>query len=448
MSEFKLTFRQVEANTLLSGPATHILLRGGSRSSKTFTILRAIIIRALIAPESRHAVLGFRGNRITTAIVLDTFPKVLKLCFPNAGGVFDKQKGYHTFPNGSEIWFAGLDDAERAEKILGKEFVTIFLNEANQISNDTRQTATTRLAQKVMVKIEGEPERLMRTKMFYDCNPPKKSHWLYKLFIRKVDPEDNKPLKNPEEYAEMKMNPVDNLDNIDAGYLHTLDSMSAAKRRRFRDGEFSDAGQGQLFDEDNLEKYRVVDLDELPDMVRIVVAVDPSGSGDTDNQDNDAIGIVAAGLGTDGIAYVLADRTVKAGPATWGRVACNLYEELEADLIVGESNYGGQMVRFVIRTANPRVPYKDVVATRGKVVRAEPIAALYEHGKVRHVGQLFELEEELTCFTTSGFEGDKSPNRADAAVWAIYSLFPSLTRKPEEPSHYEPPEKSDEGAGY
>jgi len=446
--EFKLTHKQVEANTLLSGAPKHILLRGGSRSSKTFTIMRAIIIRALIAPGSRHAVLGFRSNRITTAIVLDTFPKVLKLCFPNAGGVFDKQKGYHTFPNGSEIWFGGLDSAERSEKILGTEFVTIFLNEANQISNDTRQTVTTRLASKATIRIEGELERPMRPKMFYDCNPPRKSHWLYKLFIRKVDPEDNKPLKNPEEYAEMKMNPADNLDNIDAGYLHTLDSMSAAKRRRFRDGEFSDAGQGQLFDEDNLEKYRVVDLDELPDMVRIVVAVDPSGSGDTDNQDNDAIGIVAAGLGTDGIAYVLADRTVKAGPATWGRVACNLYEELEADLIVGESNYGGQMVRFVIRTANPRVPYKDVVATRGKVVRAEPIAALYEHGKVRHVGQLFELEEELTCFTTSGFEGDKSPNRADAAVWAIYSLFPSLTRKPEEPSHYEPPEKSDEGAGY
>jgi len=448
MSEFKLTFRQVEANTLLSGPATHILLRGGSRSSKTFTILRAIIIRALIAPESRHAVLGFRGNRITTAIVLDTFPKVLKLCFPNAGGVFDKQKGYHTFPNGSEIWFAGLDDAERAEKILGKEFVTIFLNEANQISNDTRQTATTRLAQKVMVKIEGEPERLMRTKMFYDCNPPKKSHWLYKLFIRKVDPEDNKPLKNPEEYAEMKMNPVDNLDNIDAGYLHTLDSMSAAKRRRFRDGEFGEANPNQLFDEDNFERHRVIDIDDLPDMVRIVVGVDPSGSDDKDNEKNDAIGIVAGGLGTDGNAYLLKDYTVKAGPGIWGKVACNAYEELEGDRIVGEENFGGAMVKFVIRTANPSVPYKKVHASRGKVVRAEPFSALYTDGKVRHVGQPRELEDELVCFTTGGYEGEKSPNRADAWIWVLADLFPHITRKKEDDSHYEPEPPNDPGCAY
>ena len=446
--EFKLTARQIEANSIIAGPATHVLLRGGARSSKTFTHIRAMIIRALIAPGSRHAVLGFRQNRIVQAIVLDTFPRVLRLCFPNAGGIFDKQKGYHTFPNGGEIWFGGLDDQERSEKILGNEYATILLNECSQISNDTRQTVQTRLAQKVMTAVEGQPERALRLKMLYDENPPKKAHWSYKLFIKKIDPDDGKPLRNPEDYAELKMNPADNAENLAAGYLDSLNDLSAAKRRRFRDGEFGEASPNQLFDEDNFEKYRVMNLDELPDMVRIVVPVDPSGADDKNNETNDAIGIGAVGLGTDGIAYVLADRTIKAGPAIWGRVAVNLYEELDADTIIGEENFGGAMVKFVIRTANPNVPYQKVTATRGKVVRAEPVAALYAQGKVRHVGQLRELEDELVGFTTHGYEGEKSPNRADMAIWGVYALFPSLTRKPEVARKYHQDEPFDSGVGY
>ena len=446
---FKLTDIQRSANLLLSGTAQHILLRGGSRSGKTFVIIRAIIIRALMAPGSRHAMLSFRFNRIKTAVILDTFPKVMSLCFPAVTYRLDKVDYYVELQNGSQIFFGGLDDQERTEKVLGKEFASIFLNECSQISYDSVQTVITRLAQRVMVKIDGQPERELRPKMYYDENPPKKTHWSYKLFIRHINPDDGTALKNPENYLEMKLNPADNQENIGTGYIETLNNLSASKRRRFRDGDFADAGQGQLFEEDTIEKYRVIDLDDLPDFVRVVVALDPSGaSDDSDNADNDAIGIVVAGLGTDGNAYVLADRTVKAGPSTWGRVACTAYDEFEADVIVAEENYGGGIVRHVIRTVNSRIPYKAVRATRGKVVRAEPISALYEQGKVRHVGNLAPLEEELTGFTTNGYTGDKSPNRADALVWAIYSLFPSLTRKPDEPSHYEPAEPSDPGAGY
>jgi len=130
-------------------------------------------------------------------------------------------------------------------------------------------------------------------------------------------------------------------------------------------------------------------------MVRVVVAVDPSGSGDEDNADNDAIGIVVAGLGTDGNAYVLEDVTVKAGPATWGRVATSAFDRHAADVVVGEVNYGGAMVQQTILVARPRTPFKAVTASRGKHVRAEPFSALYEQGKVRHAGQFRELEDEL-----------------------------------------------------
>ena len=167
-------------------------------------------------------------------------------------------------------------------------------------------------------------------------------------------------------------------------------------------------------------------------MVRLVVGVDPSGSGDADNADNDAIGICVGGIGTDGIAYLLEDCTVKAGPATWGRIATDAFDRHRADIVVGEINYGGAMVQHVIQTARPRTPYKQVTATRGKAVRAEPFSALYEQGKVRHVGVFHDLEDELTAFSTSGFTGENSPNRADAWIWVLTELFPGLTRAPKQ----------------
>jgi phage terminase large subunit-like protein len=163
-------------------------------------------------------------------------------------------------------------------------------------------------------------------------------------------------------------------------------------------------------------------------MVRLVIAVDPSGSGDEDNADNDAIGIAVAGLGTDGNAYLLEDLTVKAGPATWGKVATDAYDRHSADVIVGETNYGGAMVEYVIRTCRPKTNFKMVTASRGKTQRAEPFSALYEQGKVRHVGYFGELEDEMAGFSTYGYTGENSPNRADALIWALASLFPSLVK--------------------
>jgi predicted phage terminase large subunit-like protein len=208
-------------------------------------------------------------------------------------------------------------------------------------------------------------------------------------------------------------------------------------RKRFLEGEFADATPNALFHEEDIDRWRVID-GVVPDMVRIIVAVDPSGAGDEDNADNDAIGIVVAGLGTDGNAYVLEDCTVKAGPATWGSVATSAYDRHDADTIVGEVNYGGAMVRHVIQTSRAKTPFRMVTASRGKAVRAEPISALYEQGKVRHVGMHRPLEDELTAFSTFGYTGQGSPNRADALVWAIYALFPGLTKKVTEQKDEEP----------
>ena len=425
----KLTNKQLEAQKLLASDATHIMMFGGSRSGKTFILTRAVAMRAIKAPESRHAILRFRFNHVKASIILDTFPKVMDLCFPGVKYTMDKTDWYATLhSNESQIWFGGLDDKHRTEKILGQEYATGYLNECSQIPPGSKDMFITRLAQKVNCEIEGREPYPLKPRMYYDCNPPSKLHWTYRLFIEKRDPESKLPLLYPDDYASMQMNPKDNQANLSADYLKTLEAMSPRLRKRFLDGNFADATANALFTTDIIDMWRATNA-RLPDMVRIAIGVDPSGSGDTDNADNDAIGIVVVGLGTDGIAYLLEDCTVKAGPLTWGRVVASAYDRHAADVVVGEVNFGGAMVGHVVQTARPRTNYKAVTASRGKAVRAEPFSSLYEQGKIRHCGYFPEMEEELTAFATTGYLGDQSPNRADALFWALAELFPGMVNK-------------------
>ena len=215
-----------------------------------------------------------------------------------------------------------------------------------------------------------------------------------------------------------------------------LSNLGARAKLRFLDGKFAETAAGQLWSDELIEKQR--HLKVTPDLVRIVVAVDPSGSDDTDNLANDEIGICVAGLGMDGRGYVLEDVTIKAGPATWGNMAVTSYSRHEADLIVGEGNFGGAMVKHVVMTAcraagMSEVKFKLVNASRGKTVRAEPFSALTEQDKIRFAGYFPELEEELCGFTTAGYIGERSPNRADAMIWALSELFPGMLRKQDKP---------------
>lgn len=442
---FSFTAKQQEAlNGILSSAAKHLMLFGGGRSGKTFLHVRNIVMRALKAPGSRHLIVRFRFNHVKQSIILDTFPKVMALCFPalkrGEHWHLNKTDWYVTLPGGAEIWFGGLDDSERMEKILGAEYVTIYLNECSQISWEGVQILVTRLAQRVMQVFNNGPPRLLKPRMLYDCNPPNKAHWTFKVFRQKVDPETKDPLRAPDDYAAFQMNPRDNAENLSPEYLEGLQMLSGRMRRRFEDGEFAEATPDALFDESIIDRWRKADGEELPTMVRIVVSVDPSGAGDDDgNTDNDEIGITVDGLGTDGKGYLLEDLTVKAGPATWGRVAVDAYLRHRADAIVGETNFGGEMVRFVVQTAcaahesKPRVNFKKVTASRGKSQRAEPFSALYEQGKIVHAGLFARLEDELCAFSTAGYTGSRSPNRADAHIWALAELFPAIVAGPRPP---------------
>jgi phage terminase large subunit-like protein len=423
----QFTERQQEAQKIIASDATHILLYGGSRSGKTFLFLRNIVMRALKAPKSRHCVFRYRLNHLVAAVVLDTYPKVMNLCFPNVEYEYHSQEKYSTLPNDSEIWFAGLDDKERTEKILGMEFVTLYFNECSQIPYNSVLMAQTRLSQKVDQIIENRAAAPLKLRAYYDENPPSKNHWTHRKFIEKLDPETREKIIDPNDYTHFDINPIHNIENLSEGYINQLKAFPAKMRARFLEGRFTDATPNALFPEENIDRWRVID-GVVPDFVRVVVAVDPSGSGDIDNADNDAIGIIVLALGTDGNCYLLEDDTVKAGPGTWGRVATSAYDRNAADCIVGETNFGGAMVQQTIQVARPRTPFKGVTASRGKVARAEPFSALYEQGKVRHVGRFPDLEEELSGFSTMGYTGGRSPNRADALIWGLAELFPAIVK--------------------
>lgn len=414
-TKFKQTDSQKEATKLLGDPDVHhALLYGGSRSGKSFEILRAMIIRAIVFPGSRQVVIRRTFCDVRTSIGMDTFPKVIELCFPGLPCHLDKTDWFFKFGNGSEIWLGGLDDKDRADKILGKEYISIYFNEASQIAYESIIIARSRIAQRVF----SETGVQAVNREYYDCNPPTKSHWLYKVFIKNMEPIENTLLPNPDDFGILQMNPDGNKDNIDENYLKsTLANMPFRQRQRFLAGEFTDDLDSGLWTREVINKNRVISS-QVPLFKRVVVAVDPAV---TANEKSDATGIMVTALGVDDDFYVLRDATLKCSPAMWAKEVCAMYYEYNADRVVAEVNNGGDLVEINIRTVDKSIPYKKVHATRGKIVRAEPIAARYEQGKVHHVGIFPELEDQM-CEYNPLDSNMKSPNNLDSLVWGITEL--------------------------
>jgi phage terminase large subunit-like protein len=210
----------------------------------------------------------------------------------------------------------------------------------------------------------------------------------------------------------------DNLANLAPTFREAILKRYEGTRlgRQELDGELLEDTPGALWKYSmfGVEGFRLV---TAPPLVRIVVAIDPAASS---TDESDETGIIAAGLGMDGRGYVLADATLKAGPTEWAKAAVGLYGSLQADRIVAERNNGGDMVEAVLRSVAPHVPVTTVWASRGKQTRAEPVAALYEQGRVSHIGVLKDLESQMTTWMPG--EG-KSPDRMDALVWALTELM-------------------------
>lgn len=410
-TEFKKTPKQEEAIKLLGDPTkTNILLFGGARSGKTMLLCYTIFVRAMKCPGSRHLMLRLRFNHAKQSLALDTIPKMLRLCFPGVDVKLSKVDWYYTLPNGSEVWIGGLDDGDRVEKILGKEFCSIYFNESSQIDYKSVGIVKTRLA----MRCDG-----LVNKLYFDCNPPNKRHWLYKIWIEGKNPDnESMPMPNPDSYGYLKLNPFDNTDNLAEGFIeNVLNTLSERDRKRFRDGEFTDDAEGALFKWEQLCKTRV---SKAPDLYRIVVGVDPAV---TANNGSNSTGIIVAGVakvGKDNHYYILDDLTMVGTPYQWAKEVCDAYLKYEADRVIAEINQGGDLVERNLRTIIPDISYEPVRATRGKLIRAEPIAALCEKGQLHMVGEHSELENELTSWAPAS--GEPSPDRMDAMVWAVSAL--------------------------
>lgn len=251
---FKRTKKQIEQTKILSGKAKHAFSYGGSRSAKTFGICRAIAIRAAKVP-SRHVILRSKFNHCKTAIFMDTLPKMFHLAMPDLPVKPNRSDWFYEFPNGSELWIGGLDEKERVEKILGKEYSTMFFNECSQIPYSSITTALTRLAEK----------NDLRNRAYYDANPPTKRHWTYPLFMKGLDPISWEPRPDADNYASILMNPTDNLENIDEEYLEILENLPEKDRKRFLLGEFTDDSSGAIYYAFDREK-QVSKLDIRPEI--------------------------------------------------------------------------------------------------------------------------------------------------------------------------------------
>ncbi|WP_152045768.1 DNA-packaging protein [Aureimonas psammosilenae] len=228
-----------------------------------------------------------------------------------------------------------------------------------------------------------------------------------------------KRLMSDGETAVTHMRTSENEANLAEGFVDAMRHLYGGSRigRQELDGELIDARDDALFDRASIDAARVRNA---PELRRIVVAVDPPATG---TQKSDACGIVAAGIAGDGTIYVLADESRRGlKPPEWARSAVALFERLEADRIVAEVNQGGDMVEAVIRAVRADVPVSSVRASRGKWLRAEPVAALYEQGRVRHAGSFAALEDEMADFGPDGLSAGRSPDRLDALVWAVTAL--------------------------
>ena len=345
-----------------------------------------------------------RGTHSRIAIIAETAADARDVLADGPSGIlsvhpkefrpkYESSKRRLTWPNGAT---ATLFNATEPDQLRGPQFDAAWSDEMAKwrhaqetydmlsfglrLGNDVRHVITTTPRSiPILREIIGDPSTVVTRGSTYD----NRANLSAKFFAKIVAKYEGTRLGRQELHAEI-------LDDL-PGAMWTMAMIDAAR------------------------------VTVAPEMQRIVVAVDPSGQGD-DGQ-GDSIGIVVAGLGVDGRGYILADRSCDMSPAGWGARAVDAYREFNADRIVAERNFGGAMVEHVIRTVDRNVSYSEVTASRGKAARAEPVAALYEQGRVSHMGVFAGLEDQMCAMGPSGYAGKGSPDRLDAAVWALTDLM-------------------------
>ena len=408
--KFVKTEKQKEAQALANAHE-NFMAYGGSRSGKTVMLVRNVFLRAA-KKSSNHLIVRFCYNHVRTSLGKQTIPFVLEACFKGLGVRENKADGYYTVPSAdggqSIVWLGGTDDKERMEKLLGFEYSTVYLNECSQIPWDAVPLLNTRLAENSGLSL----------RMYFDCNPPGKKHWTYRVFMDDVYP-DEEP--HGWDQVHIRMNPRDNLANLPPDYLRRLEKLPKRQRDRFLDGLYLSDVEGACWTDQmvNLAKAR-----EPAELRKTIIAVDPAV---TNNTGSDECGIMICSLDTNREGVVHDDLSGKFSTRTWAQRVVNACHVWEANYVVAEVNQGGDLVEDAIKNIDPNIKVKKVRAAKGKLARAEPVAQLYEPDphtgatRVSHVKSMPKLETELTETVLDTVRA--SPNRLDALVWGLTDLM-------------------------
>jgi predicted phage terminase large subunit-like protein len=382
MTTLQITLPALHAGQLriAEHPARFKIAACGRRWGKTRLGARCVIETALqggiawwVAPSFPVARVGWRTIRTLAAQI------------PGA----DKSESERiiAFPGGGWCQVRSADDPD---SLRGEGLDLVVLDECAFM----RQEAWTEAIRPALSDRRGKALFL---------STPRGRNWFHDLFKRGLD--------GGGDYASFHLPTIENPFIDPAEVESARRDLSARVFKQEYLADFLDDPEGALFKRDQILHG------SPPDLVRVVVAIDPAV---TSNESSDETGIIVAGKGVDGRGYVLADRSCRLSPDGWASRAVAAFDKYQADRIVAEVNNGGEMVASVLRTIRPGVPYTAVHASRGKAIRAEPVAALYEQGRIFHTEPFPELEEQLCGWTP---DSGQSPDRLDALVWALTELM-------------------------
>lgn len=392
---------------LLERGKRYYAVKGGRGSGKSWFVAGRIVEECLLVPGTRAVCVREVQKTLKESakrLIEDTIAAM------GAQSAFTIRRDDIATPGGGVILFQGMQD-HTAESIKSLEgFRLAWVEEG--------QTLSSRSLEMLRPTIRAPGSAL-----YFTWNPRNASDPVDQFFCSEVPPPESVIVHanyddNPWFPAELEMERRHDEATNPHRYAHVWL------------GAYEPAAIGALWTRQMFHESRRT-AESLPKMGRILVAIDPAVSSEPDADEH---GIIVAGLGEDQRGYVLEDGSLKGTPQQWATRAVSLYDKWGADALVIERNQGGDMVREVLRTVRPTLPVIEVHATRGKHVRAEPIAALYAAGRVSHVGTYPKLEDQCCMITAAGYEGTGSPDRADAMVWAMTQLFPAMVKRVEKPT--------------
>lgn len=379
-------------------PSRYKALYGGRGSAKSHFFAEAMVANA-------YANAGFRA--VCVREVQKSLKESAKRLIEDKIATFGLQAHFRLLereirtPGGGTIIFEGMQD-HTAESIKSLEgFNVAWVEEAQTLSDRSLEML------RPTIRAPG-------SELWFSWNP-RSAKDPVDAFFRGVNPPVNAIIRHIN-YDQNRFFPAELEAERQEDRAHRPDRYAHIWL-----GEYEPQAVGAIWTREMLHECRRA---TAPTIGRTLVAVDPAVS---DEAGSDEHGIIVVGLGDDRRGYVLDDLTLGGGPEKWARAAIAAYDRYDADAIVIERNQGGDMCRFVLRSQRPNIPIIEVTATRGKHVRAEPIAALYAQGRVSHVGTFPDLEEQMCLVTNAGYQGDGSPDRVDALVWGMTELFPAMT---------------------